>query len=154
MTAGRGIIWRKRRNFRPTLKGQPKITLDGPSSTQTASRNSPLCLIWKYMGLTHKNKVTQHHIILWTKLWSIILNISSMSSLDHYGGFKVLKSSLVASFSILTSLLPSLCMIMLHWLSFLSMLGPLFLSNINTSDLGSIICSCIWETVPGNESTW
>ena len=61
----------------------------------------------------------------------------------HYGGFKVLKSPLVASSSILKRLLPSPCMIMLQCLSLSSMLGPSFLRVTNISDLGSIIFSCM-----------
>jgi hypothetical protein len=34
--------------------GHPKIALDGPFSTQTASKKSLKYLGQKYMGLTHK----------------------------------------------------------------------------------------------------
>jgi hypothetical protein len=63
--------------------------------------------------------------------------------IHHYGGFKVLKSPLVASSSILKHLLPSPCMIMLQCLSLSSMLGPSFLRVKNTPDLGNIIFSCM-----------
>jgi hypothetical protein len=61
----------------------------------------------------------------------------------HYGGFKVLKSSLVASSSILSCSMPSPCVFMLQCLSLSSMLGPSFIRVTNTSDLGSIIFSCM-----------
>jgi hypothetical protein len=59
----------------------------------------------------------------------------------HYGGFKVLKSSLAASSSILSCWPPSPCMFMLHCLPL--SLRPSFLRVTNTSDLGSIIFSCM-----------
>jgi hypothetical protein len=61
----------------------------------------------------------------------------------HYGGFKVLKSSLTTSSSILSCWLPYPCMFMLQCLSLSSILGPSFLRVTNTSDLGSIIFSCM-----------
>jgi hypothetical protein len=51
--------------------------------------------------------------------------------IHHYGDFKVLKSPLVLSSSILNRLLPSACMIMLQCLSLSSMLGPSFLRVTN-----------------------
>lgn len=64
--------------------------------------------------------------------------------ISHYGGFNVLKSPVAAPSSVLTRLLPSSpCVIMLQCLSLSSMLGPSFLSVTNTSDLGSIIFSCM-----------
>jgi hypothetical protein len=47
------------------------------------------------------------------------------------------------SSSILSCSLPFPCMFMLQCLSLSSMLGPSFLRVTNTSDLGSIIFSCM-----------
>jgi hypothetical protein len=89
--------------------------------------------------------VTHHHIEAMDKNTKNNLDDFIQLSMQHYGGFKVWKSSLVGSSSIPTSLLPSSCMIMIYLLSFFSISGPSFLSNINTSDLGNIIFSRILE---------
>ena len=73
--------------------------------------------------------------------------------MHHYGGFKVLKSTLEVPFSILALLLPSSCLIMLQCLSLLSMLGPSFLDKTNTSDLSCIIFSGTLGIVQRNGST-
>ena len=154
MTAMRRYLRRKGRDFRPAIGWRPKQALDGLSYLNTASENSLKYLARKYMRLAHKIRWFNTKISLGRNIWCRNLWNSSKHSFQHYGGFKVRKSSLVASSSILKRLLPSLCMIMLQYMSFSSMLGPLLLSNIYTSNLGSIIFSCIWRIVPRNESTW
>ena len=65
--------------------------------------------------------------------WETLYFVQVFSS--YYGGFNVLKSPVVVSSSNLPCVLSSSpCVIML---------GPPFLSVTNTSDLGSIICSCM-----------
>jgi hypothetical protein len=56
-------------------------------------------------GFGQSNKVAQHQIKLWTKFmkWNLVEFVQA--SMHHDNGFKVIKSTLVASSVILTTLL-------------------------------------------------
>jgi hypothetical protein len=54
MTAGRRNIWEEDMDFHTALMGQPKMSLNGPSSIQTTSKNSLKYMGHKYMVLAHQ----------------------------------------------------------------------------------------------------
>ena len=66
--------------FRLAMDGWPNPTLTRISPPYTDSKKWLSKKMRKLHGPDPRLKVTQHYIIIWTKLLSIILNISSTSS--------------------------------------------------------------------------
>src|SRR3954469_12580926 len=75
---------------------------------------------------------------------------SSKASFTPYGGFKVLKSSLVTPFLIPLRMPSTPCVFLLQCSSF-SKLGPSFVSKTNVSNLGSVGGNCPPRTPMGPE---